>query len=452
MSPKHFPVIALAILLVVVAAGIAFYRASHRSAAPSALSTRETTSASSSPIDLALTPLGGNEPIDSEIAEFQKQIRGSRTPNPLLERLGWAFVTKARLTNDPGFYKLAEQCAAAVAQSDPADPEADLLRGHIDHALHRFHDAEAIARKLVATREFVFDYALLGDALMEQGKLTEAVPAYQKMVDLKPCLQTYSRIAHMRWLKGDLAGAIAAGRLAVSSGSPREPEPLAWAATRLGFYLLQQDELSAALTSADEAVHYAPNYAAALLLKGRVLLAQGKAAEAVAQLEKAAASSPLPDYLWTLAEAFRANGDTAKAAETEQKLTATGAANDPRTLSLYLASRGTNAVEAVRLARAELIERTDVFTHDAVAWAELANGNPAVAQAESQKALAEGTTDTRLLYHAGVISAAAGRPLEAIAHLEQAKAHSGTLLPSERADLSTKLASVDRGTANLTLR
>ena len=119
-------------------------------------------------------------------------------------QLGWAFVAKARLTSDPGYYKLAEQCSELTSQ----DSDALLLKGHIFRALHRFKEAEEVARQLAAGDTSRWQYfALLGDALMEQGKLAQSVDAYQRMIDLRPCLQTYARVAHLRWLKGDLAGA-----------------------------------------------------------------------------------------------------------------------------------------------------------------------------------------------------------------------------------------------------
>ena len=71
-----------------------------------------------------------------------------------------------------------------------------------------FSEAEQIARRLTVKRQFVLDYGLLGDVLMEQGRLTEAAEAYQKMIDLKPFYQSYTRASHLRWLKGDLDGAI----------------------------------------------------------------------------------------------------------------------------------------------------------------------------------------------------------------------------------------------------
>ena len=151
---------------------------------------------------------------------FSGAFREAAEPRPFLEKLGWLYVAKARSSYDPGFYKLAEHCALALEVADPKSPEAMLLRGHVLISFHRFAEAEAIAKELVEQRALPFDYGLLGDALMEQGRLTEAVAAYQRMVDLRPDLQSYSRVAHMRWLKGDLDGAIEVARMAARRRQP----------------------------------------------------------------------------------------------------------------------------------------------------------------------------------------------------------------------------------------
>ena len=82
-------------------------------------------------------------------------------------------------------------------------------------------------------REFVLDFGLLGDTLMEQGRVSDAAAAYQKMIDLKPFYQSYTRAAHLRWLKGDLGGAVQMMHAAVQAASPRDRESVAWAYSRL---------------------------------------------------------------------------------------------------------------------------------------------------------------------------------------------------------------------------
>ena len=89
---------------------------------------------------------------------------------------------------------------------------------------------------------------------MEQGRLSEAGEAYQKMLDLKPFYQSYTRAAHLRWLKGDLDGATDASPSAISSASPRDPESSAWAWTRFSAYELQAGRLRDAATAAGDRV------------------------------------------------------------------------------------------------------------------------------------------------------------------------------------------------------
>lgn len=147
-----------------------------------------------------LTPAGGQS-ADVQIQRLQREVREAQNPSAKLERLGWLCVSRARTKHDPGFYKLADQAAACIEKSDPNSAATLLLRGHVQQNLHRFQEAERAARRLVAQRESPFDYGLLGDALMEQGRLDEAAAAYQKMLDLRPGLQSYSRAAHLRWLQ-----------------------------------------------------------------------------------------------------------------------------------------------------------------------------------------------------------------------------------------------------------
>jgi len=101
------------------------------------------------PCCIALVPHRGNEKIDLEIERLQGEARSSPNSSAFMKRLGWAFITKARLTYDPGYYKLAEQCAFCVQSTNANDPDALLLQGHIFQSLHRFKEAERIARRLL---------------------------------------------------------------------------------------------------------------------------------------------------------------------------------------------------------------------------------------------------------------------------------------------------------------
>src|SRR5262245_47504154 len=60
------------------------------------------------PLALLLVPQTGKSHTDKEISQLQQRIREGRNVELWLDRLGWAFVAKARESFDPGFYKLAE--------------------------------------------------------------------------------------------------------------------------------------------------------------------------------------------------------------------------------------------------------------------------------------------------------------------------------------------------------
>jgi tetratricopeptide (TPR) repeat protein len=384
------------------------------------------------PCEIALAAHTGEGKTDREIVRTQEKARTATNPLPHLERVGWLFITKARESFDPGYYKLAEQCALCMEARKPRSPEAMLLRAHVLHSLHRFKEAEALGRELVAKRGLSFDYGLLGDVLMEQGKLDEAVDAYQKMMDQKPTPQAYSRAAHMRWLKGDLEGATELMQMAVDASGSGDPESAAWFRVRLALYELQAGHFEKSSTLIDAALALKPDYPPALLARGRLLLAQDKPADAMAPLTRAAQLNPLPEYHWVLLEALRGAGAAAEAERVTGQLRQRGAADDPRTYALCLATWGQELPTAVRLAQDELNARADIFTLDAVAWSLYAAGRITEAREFCRRALAEGTQDARLFLHAGLIAQAASDQEEAARWLTKASALRHVLLPSER--------------------
>jgi tetratricopeptide (TPR) repeat protein len=391
---------------------------------------------------IALAPHQGDEPIDREIRQLQDQVRAGKQRPETMKRLGWAFVRKARLSCDPGYYKLAEQCALSVESENPKDPDALLLHGHILDSLHKFQEAESVARNLVVLRNQAPDYGLLGDVLMEQGRLQDAIEPYQKMINLRPDLEGYLRIAHVRWLKGDLEGAQEIMKIAVTAGSPREPESAAWAYTRQGSYELQAGHTEAARCSAETALGYVENYPAALLLKARVLAELRDLQASVPLLQEAARRTMLPEYQWVLADTLREAGRTSEAEAVERDLLNSGATNDPRTFAIYLGTRGENPKKALALAEAELNNRADVFTLDAMAWALKANGRLEESRGYSQKSLRQGTCDARLFYHAGSIALASRDDQGALTWFKRAEAIKQMLMPSERNDLAQQFAVV----------
>jgi tetratricopeptide (TPR) repeat protein len=387
---------------------------------------------------IALTPHTGTTPTDQNIRRIQQLAERAGEPVSYLEQLGWAYIAKARRHSDPGFYTLAEQCAVCMMTKHPHSAESLLLHGHVLHNLHQFQAGEDVARQLVAQRGLSFDYGLLGDVLMEQGRLTEAAEAYQHMMDQKPSPQAYSRAAHLRWLTGDLQGASTLMRMAVSGF--RDPEAAAWAQVRLGLYELQAGSVSQAAKRLDAVLVNLPDYAPALMARGRIGLTQETPEAALASLRYAAQLNPLPEYQWLLIDGLRAAGHAAEADDVEMQLMQRGEANDRRTFALYLATTAQHVNTAVRLAEEEILARADVFTVDALAWALHAAGRHQEAWTQMQRAMAVGTQDARLFYHAGIIAASVEQQPQAAHYLAAASTIQQMLLPSERQHLRTTVA------------
>ena len=392
------------------------------------------------PLDWILVPQVGGTILDEQIRIAQRAVQKSMAQDVALEKLGWLFVAKARISFDSGYYKLAEQCALSIESRDPTNAGALLLRGHVLHNLHRFKDAEPIARLLATQRGSPMDFGLLGDVLMEQGRLDESVDAYQRMMDLRPDSRAYSRAAHVRWLKGDLSGAEEIMREAVGSVGRSDPEAAAWMNTRLAFYEFQLGRFADAHNSCAAALRLQADYPPALLLEGRMFLIEGKTAESVARLEIAARSNPLPEYFWALAEALKVAANNERALLAATMLTRRGQTDDPRTYSLYLATQREQPELAVRLACRELEQRADVTTYDALAWAQFAAGDLTSAQTNNIRARAEGTQDARIFLHSAAIATRAGEKVAAADFLKKTFALRHLLWPSERRQLENTMA------------
>lgn len=198
----------------------------------------------------------------------------------------------------------------------------------------------------------------------------------------------------------------------------------------------------------ESALNLQAGYPSALFLRGRISLATGQFDDAVTDLERAVTVEPLPEYRWTLLEAYQAAGLSQLAAEQQNLLVREAGFEDPRTASVFLATLGIDRETAVRLSESELEARRDVFTLDAAAWAMVQVGSFRSAQELSSEALAVGTVDARLFYHAGVIAARTGDEVKARSLLAQAREMSHMLLPSEQQQLEKELAALAPQTPN----
>ena len=149
----------------------------------------------------------------------------------------------------------------------------------------------------------------------------------------------------------------------------------------------------------------------ALAGRARAAAALGDTEAAIAGYRAAIAISPQPDALAALGDLLALRGDQPGADEQYAtvraiaRLQGAGGLVYNRQLALFERQpRPATRPRRWRLAERELTDRKDVYGYDAYAWALLANGRAADADAAMAKALALGTRDAMLLYHAGEIA------------------------------------------------
>jgi tetratricopeptide (TPR) repeat protein len=363
---------------------------------------------------LALAPSNGTTNADKGVTDAQKIVRENRAKDDLWILLGRAWVRKARESADPGFYLNADACAQVVLERSPDQKLALDLRGLVLLNGHKFDEARALAAQVTARHpEDPMAWGTLSDAYLEMGRYDEATDAAQTMVDLKPNLPSYSRASYLQWLRGDVVGARESVRRALDSGraGKSDPEPGAWVFVQAATMFWHEGDFDGADVGFDKALERIGDYAPANVGKGRVAMAKGDPRRAAELFERAWKVSPLVETAWLLGDAREAMGDAKGAADAYALVEREGRRTDPRTLSLFLSTKGRSAAEAedaLALARKEYEVRKDITSEDALAWAYYRTGRIAEAKACILKARRLGTPDARLMFHEGAIRIAAG--------------------------------------------
>ena len=99
-----------------------------------------------------------------------------------------------------------------------------------------------------------------------------------------------------------------------------------------------------------------------------------------------------------------------KALESYLRATAAGSEHYYHHLAGFYCDSVPDAEQAIRWARRDLDVRQSVHAYDALAWALFCARDYAAASSAMDKALARGTRDAHVLYHASLIYFRAGNP------------------------------------------
>ena len=371
--------------------------------------------------------------IRANIAFWAAKLSAHANDFVAAEKLGESQIELARATGDLTAYVAADAAFDTALRLYPDMPAASAFKGVVLVSLHRFDEARTLATRTLETfPDDPTSLATLGDASLELGDVAAARTAYRRLASIAPGAAASVRLGHLAFIEGNAAAAVTHARAAVGEADADEEA----IGERAGFYryqladtLLATGDRSGATKAYRDALAHDPRSFLAHAGLGRVLAADGRIDAAIGELTAAIAIVPQPDMLARRADLYelRGTGDDAKLAAKDRATvlaiaqlgTATGSVYD-RTLALYLANHGLDAERAVELATAELTTRKDVYGYDTLAWALLAAGRPAEADEAMGHALAFGTRDAKLLYHAGMIRLALGDVADGRARLEAA--------------------------------
>jgi len=351
-----------------------------------------------------------------DIAFYQARI--ARDPLGARDRaqLAGLYLQRARETGDNQDLVRAEATARGSLNNRRArNGKALAVLVNSLLAQHRYPEALASARELATLEPDARTVqALLGEIEMELGLYDSARATFAPLAGWTRDLAVAPRMARWLELQGKTDDAhrllLQARDNALKLHAP-PAEQAAWFQLRVGDLALRNGRLDEAEQSLRAGLTAHPGDYRVLGLYARLAAARRDWRGAIDWGEQAIAQTLDPATLGVVGDAYAAQGDSAKAEEYYRVLeVAVSRQIGPfhRAWSLFLLDHDRRAAEVLGKAQEEIAERQDIYGWDLLAWALHKNGRDADARSAMRHALALGTRDAMLFYHAGMIERALG--------------------------------------------
>jgi tetratricopeptide (TPR) repeat protein len=255
-------------------------------------------------------------------------------------------------------------------------------------------------------------YGLLGDAATEMGDYDSAYEHYQKMLDLKPDIGSYSRAAHLLFVTGGFEKATLLMSKAIGSGGAYS-ENKAWCIAQMALLDFAQGGYLPAEQLLARGLMEDPNNYHLLAAMGKVKAALKDFPTAIEYYKKAEAIVPQHEVVVALGDLYTLEGRTGEARQQYdlvdfvRKLNKSNGVIGDLQMAQFLADHDRDLEAALRLAATEYNTRPTVYGADTLAWCYYKNGRMPEARKYSLKALSQNTPEAMFLYHRGMILAQA---------------------------------------------
>ena len=310
------------------------------------------TSVSNRSSSALLAPVVSAGSLDGTIASLQDRLRAVPDDWRSSASLGLAYVAQARVTGDPSWYPKAEGVLARSLRVNADDNVEGLLGlGVLDLARHDFSAALRRGRRAAALDPHGAEaYGVIGDALLELGRYDRAFRAFQTMVDTRPDLSSYARVAYARELVGDVRGAERAMQMAFDAAGT--PADAAWTAYQLGELAFGSGDVRSARGWYARGRELDPSYVPNLAGLAKVAWARGDDVLAVERFTDVVSRYPSAEFVVALADLYRATGRQTLAEQQEDvvramhELASESGVNVDLELALFDADHGDPAARA----------------------------------------------------------------------------------------------------------
>jgi tetratricopeptide (TPR) repeat protein len=362
---------------------------------------------------------------DAQVVKWDARTKAAPTDAEAWVNLGDALMEKARETADIDYYNRAEGTYKKALGIAPNNVAALNGMAWVTSGRHEFEQSREWANQAIGRDSGdAAAYGLLGDADVEMGRYDDAFTHYQKMLDIRPDISSYSRGAHLLYLMGDTRKALTLMAKAKASGAPYA-ENTAWCAARIAIMLFATGAIQPAEQVASDALKQCPHSYHLLIALGKIRAAREDYPAAIAAYEKAVEITPQHDALVALGDLYSLTGrpDEAKKrydlVEAVYRMNKSLGMRGDWAMALFYANHDRNLSEALYRIRDEYKTRPNIAVEDALAWCLYKNGRFAEAREYARRALAHGTPEASYRFHAGMIAAKCGDRADARKRLHQ---------------------------------
>jgi tetratricopeptide (TPR) repeat protein len=363
------------------------------------------------------------------------------------------FIQEARITGNFLYYDAAAmKYVNDVLKKEPDNFEALIYKAIVQLSQHHFSDGLATAQEAQKKNPYnAFIYGIMVDANVELGNYTAAVESSDKMVSVRPDLRSYSRIAYLREIHGDVTGAIEAMKMAIEAGMPGH-EATEWCRAQLGHLYEQSGNIKAAEAEYTTSLEVRPGYAYALAGMARLETYKKNYEKAIEHYNHA--YDMVNDYSFkeNMAEVYRLAGKNKEAdelgKEVIREMTAASAASkkddsaghysDRELAYAYLAVN--NNDKALEHALLEYNRRPDnIDVNETVAWVYYKQGDYQKALPYIKTALRTNSKNPTLLCRSGLVYFKAGQQQEAAKLLQEALKDNPVISPVLKSESTAAL-------------